>query len=155
MRTASICLLSLGFSAALGLASAQAQALDGPIVTAPAEVFATAPRSANVVAPALPRQRVAPLDLSPPRETVTAATLAAVEAPEAQALADAGTAEVAAEVESETAQAAERNAVQLTGDPSLSSSALAVGSGGGGLLRNNPALQRTERRPVGLMKFKF
>jgi len=154
MRTASMCLLSMGFSATLCVAAAQAQSLEGPITTGPAEVSARAAMSANVVAPALPRQRIAPLDLSQPREIVTAATLAAADAPQSQGLADAGVAEVAAEVELETAKVAEGDAVELTGDPSLSSSALAVGSGGGGLLRTNPQLQRTERRPVGL-KFKF
>lgn len=155
MRPAAICLLSLSFSAALGFGSAQAQGLDGPIVTGPAEVFAAPQR--NVVPPALPKAAVAPVvpvDLTQPRETVTAATLAAVEAPQAQALAAAERAEVEAEAMADTQKATERKVVELTGDASMSGSALAVGDAGGGLLRTNPALQRPGRNPMGL-RFKF
>lgn len=157
MRPAVICLLSLSFSAALGFGSVQAQSLaaDGPITTGPAEVFARAP--ANVVAPSVPRAPaapVAPVDLTVPRETVTAATVAAVEAPQAQALATAEQSEAAAEALEEQALATDKKIVELTGDASMSASALAVGGAGGGLLRTNPSLQRPDRRPMGL-KFKF
>lgn len=156
MHSASICLLSLGFSAALAAGAAQAQPLqgpfDGPIATAPAEVFETAP--ANVVAPAVPTAPIASVDLTKPRESVTAETVAAIEAPGAQALAAAERADVEAEAEAEQARASERKVVELTGDASLSASALAVGDAGGGLLRANPTLQRPGRKPMGL-KFKF
>jgi hypothetical protein len=148
MRPAAICLLTLSFSAALSVAAAQAQvpaaAFEGPIVTAPPEV---GPPAVNVVAPSIPTAPAAPIDLTQPRETTTAEAVAAVEAPRAEALASAERAEVLAEADDD-------KVIELGGNAELATSAVQVGEAGGGLLRTNPALQRPNRRPMGL-KFKF
>lgn len=153
MRSAAICMFILGFSGIVAASPARAQdGFDAPIVTAPPEVFEPAP--ARVAAPAMSTATIAPVDLSKPRESVTAETVASVAAPEAQALAAAELADAQAEAEAERTRAAEKKVVELTGDASMSASALAVGEAGGGLLRSNPALQRPGRKPLGL-KFKF
>ena len=155
MRSAAICMCILGFSGVVAAAPARAQdGFDAPIATAPPEVFEPAPASVAAPARATAAAAIAPVDLSKPRESVTAETVASVVAPEAQALATAELADAQAEAEAEQTRAAERKVVELTGDASMSASALAVGEAGGGLLRSNPALQRPGRKPLGL-KFKF
>jgi hypothetical protein len=143
MRPAPICLLSLMFSVSLG-AAAVAQAVDGPIQTGPAEIAPVMP--ADVVQPGTPIA-TGPLDLTQRRETTTAETLVAAESPTAEVLAAAERAEVEAATEGD-------RVLEIGPNAALMSSSAEAGEAGGGLLRTNPALQRPDRKKLGL-NFRF
>ena len=145
MRPALISLVALGFSAALGMTTAQAQSIaDGPISTAPREVYPVMP--SDVVSPPAPIA-TGPIDLTERRETTTVETLAAAEAPEAVVMAKAQIAEA------QTASADDK-VIPIGENAVLQSKSAEAGEAGGGLLRTNPSLQRPNRKNLGL-RFKF
>ena len=145
MRPALISLVALSFSAALGVTAVQAQAFsDGPISTAPREVYPVMPT--DVVSPPAPIAR-GPIDMTERRETTTVETLAAAEAPEAAVMAKAQMAEV-------QAASADDKVIPIGENAVLESKSAEAGEAGGGLLRTNPSLQRPNRKNLGL-RFKF
>ena len=147
MRPALIPLVALGVSAALGVATVQAQAIaagDGPSSTAPREVYPVMP--SDVVSPPAPLA-TGPIDLTERRETTTVETLAAAEAPQAAVMAKAQMADV-------QAASADDKVIPLGENAVLESKSAEAGEAGGGLLRTNPSLQRPNRKNLGL-RFKF
>lgn len=140
MRTLVIALFGIGFSAALD-GSASAQGLDAPIATAPSELAADDP----ALAQAGPGAPSATIDLTRPRETVTAEALSATDIPDRPALA--GSTEV-------ERPARAQKMVPLSPTSSFGSHTVGAGEAGGGFLRTNPALQRANRKQVGFA-FRF
>ena len=137
MRALLIPLIGIGFSAALS-ASAFAQGLEAPIATAPREVTA----DETVAAPQAPP---ATIDLTRPRETVTAEALSGADGSDRAPLT--GSTEVGS-----AAQASKT--VPLSPTASFGSHTVGAGEAGGGFLRTNPSLQRGDRKQLGFA-FKF
>jgi hypothetical protein len=147
MYRAGRCLVSFGFLATFGLASAHAQPLgqdvDGPIATAR---LAITPAPVDDVVPAQPLP-TGPINLVEGRAVASAETLAAMDSPQAEAMAASQRAEVELAAE-------DGKSIEIGPNATLSSRSADAGEAVGGLLRTNPSLQRANRKKIGLA-FKF